>query len=85
MRILAWIFIFINNSRKVKNSGSLTTEEIERRRKYLIKQAQREVEYSEKFIDNQRDLIYIKIRREYNNAEVELKEYIHSRYPQNQY
>ena len=56
MRILAWIYIFINNSRKIKNSGSLTIEEIERRRKYLIKQAQREVEYSEKFIDNQKRL-----------------------------
>ena len=32
--------------------GLLTTEEIERRRKYFIKQSQREVEQSEKFIDN---------------------------------
>ena len=32
----------------------LTTEQIERRRKYLIKHAQREVEHSEKFIKNQK-------------------------------
>ena len=56
MRILAWIYRFINNSRKVKKSGPLTTEEIDRRRKYLIKQVQREVEHSEKFIDNQKRL-----------------------------
>ena len=43
MRILAWIYRFSNNSRKVKKSGPLTIEEIERRIKYLIKQAQREV------------------------------------------
>ena len=40
----------------MKKSGPLTTEEIERRRKYLIKQAQKEAEHSEKFIDNQRRL-----------------------------
>ena len=56
LRILAWIYRFINNSRKVKKSSPLTTEEIDRRRKYLIKQVQREVEHSEKFIDNQRRL-----------------------------
>ena len=48
--------LFINNSRKVKKSGLSTTEEIERRRKYLIKQAQRKVEHSEKFIVNQKRL-----------------------------
>ena len=31
MRILAWIYRFSNNSRKVKKSGPLTIEEIERR------------------------------------------------------
>ena len=53
LRILAWIYRFI---RTVKKSGPLTTEEIERRRKYLIKKAQREVEHNEKFIDNQKRL-----------------------------
>ena len=56
MRILTWIYRFINNSRKIKKSDLLTTEEIDRRRKYLIKQVQREVEHSEKFIDNQKRL-----------------------------
>ena len=56
LRISARIYRFINNSRKVKKSGPLTIEEIERRRKYLIKPAQREVEHSEKFIDNQKRL-----------------------------
>ena len=56
MRILAWIYRFINNSRKVIKSGPLTSKEIERRRKYLIEQVQREVEHSEKFIDNQKRL-----------------------------
>ena len=56
MRILAWINGFINNSRKAKKSGLLTTEEIEKSLKHLIKQAQREVEHSEKFIYYQRRL-----------------------------
>ena len=56
LRILAWIYRFFNNSRKVKKSGPLTTEEIDRRRKYLIKQVQREVEHSEKFTYNQKRL-----------------------------
>ena len=56
LRILAGIYRFINNSRKVKKSDPLTTEEIDRRRKYLIKQVQREMEHSEKFIDNQKIL-----------------------------
>ena len=56
LRILAWIYRFINNSRKVIKSGPLTSKEIERRRKYLIEQVQREVEHSEKFIDNKKRL-----------------------------
>ena len=56
LRILAWIYRFINNSRKVIKSGPLTSKEIERRIKYLIEQVQREVEHSEKFIDNQKRL-----------------------------
>ena len=56
MRILAWIYRFSNNSRRVKKSGSLTFGEIERRRQYLIKQSQREVGHSEKFIDKQKRL-----------------------------
>ena len=56
MRILAWMYRFINNSRKVKKSRPLTTEEIERRRMYLVKQALKEMEHSEKFIDNQKRL-----------------------------
>ena len=56
LRILAWIYRFSNNSKKVKKSGPLTIGEIERRRKYLIKQAQREVGHSEKFIDKQKRL-----------------------------
>ena len=54
MRILTWINGFINDSRKAKKSGLLTTEEVEGSRKHLIKQAQREVEHSEKFMGNQK-------------------------------
>ena len=50
------MYRFINNSREVKKSGPLTTEEVERRRKYLRKQAHKEVEHSEKFTDNQKRL-----------------------------
>ena len=53
---LAWIYGFINNSRNVKKSGPLTTENIKRRRKCLIKQTQREMEHSEKSVDNQKRL-----------------------------
>ena len=53
MTILAWINRFINNSRKAKKSGPLTTE---RSPKHLIRQALREVEHSEKFIDYQKRL-----------------------------
>ena len=56
LRILGWMYRFINNSRKVKKSGPLTTEEIERRKKYLIMQAQEEVKHSEKLIHNQKRL-----------------------------
>ena len=56
LKILAWINGFINNCRKAKKSGLLTTEEIEKSLKHLIKQAQREVEHSEKFIYYQRRL-----------------------------
>ena len=41
LTILAWIYGFINNRRKVKKSGPLTTDEIERKRKYLVKQAEK--------------------------------------------
>ena len=47
LRILTRIYRFFINSRKVKKSCPLTTEEIDRRRKYLIQQVQREVEHSE--------------------------------------
>ena len=50
------IYRFTNNSRKVKESGPLTTEEIERRRKYVVKKAQRDVEHSKKLINNQKRL-----------------------------
>ena len=57
LRILACIYRFSNNSRNVKKSGLLTTtEEIQRRRKYLIKQTQREGEHCEKIINNQNRL-----------------------------
>ena len=49
LRILAWINGFINNSRKAKNLGPLITERSR-------KQAQREVEHNEKFIDYQKIL-----------------------------
>ena len=54
LRILARINGFINNSSKDKKSRILITEEIERSRKHLIKQAQRKVEHSKKFKDNQK-------------------------------
>ena len=54
LRILAWIKRFINNNKSVKKSGQSIIEEIERRRKFLIKQGQREVEHREKFIDSQK-------------------------------
>ena len=47
LRILTRIYRFFINSRKVKKSCPLTTEEIDRRRKYLIQQVQREVEHNE--------------------------------------
>ena len=40
----------------VNKSGPLNTAEIDRRRKYLIKQVQKEVEHSEEFIANQKRL-----------------------------
>ena len=43
-------------NQSIDKSGPLTTEDIERKRKYLMKQTQREVEHSEKFIDNQKRL-----------------------------
>ena len=66
MRILSWIYSFINNSKKFKKSDPLTTDETERRRKYLIKQSQRRVEHSEKFIDNQKTLNLHKSQEEIN-------------------
>ena len=66
MRILAWIYSFINNSKKFKKSDLLTTDETERRRKYLIKQSHRKVEHSEKFIDNQKTLNLHKNQEEIN-------------------
>ena len=60
-KTLAWIYRFINNSGNVKNSCLLTTEEIERRRIYLMKQAQMEVEHCETFINNKKRLNQRKI------------------------
>ena len=79
MRILTWINGFINDSRKAKKSGLLTTEEVEGSRKHLIKQAQREVEHSEKFMDNQK-----RVNLEYMNVTVELKEHIQCTYHHSQ-
>ena len=50
------IYRFTNNSRKVKESGPLTTQEIERRRKYVVKKAQWDVEHGEKLLNNKKRL-----------------------------
>ena len=52
---ISFTFYQSTSYRKIKNFRIfLNTEEIEGRRKYLIKQAQRQVEFSEKFINNEK-------------------------------
>ena len=49
MRITSWVFRFLNNSRRTKQSGPLTASEIEKRKKFWIKREQQRVLHSEKF------------------------------------
>ena len=49
MRITSWVFRFLNNSRRTKQSGPLTTSEIEKTKKFWIKREQQRVLHSEKF------------------------------------
>ena len=57
LRITNWIFRFLNNCRKTKESGPLTTSEIEQRKKFWIKREQQPVQHSEKFKINEKRLV----------------------------
>ena len=57
LRITSWIFRFLNNCRKTKQSGPLTTSEIEQRKKFWIKREQQPVQHSEKFKINEKRLV----------------------------
>ena len=39
LRITSWVFRFLNNCRITKQSGPLTTSEIEQRKKFWIKES----------------------------------------------
>ena len=56
MRVSAWIRRFINNCRKIKKRGPLTTSEIQCQEKFYIKREQRKVEHSEKFEESRKQL-----------------------------
>lgn len=56
LSIFCWINRFINNSRRSKVSDPLTTEEMIKQRKYLIRREQQHFENSEKFINDQQQL-----------------------------
>ena len=49
LRITSWIFRFLSNYRRTKQSRPLTTSEIEQRMKFWIKREQQRVQHSEKF------------------------------------
>ena len=56
MKITSWIFRFLNNCRRTKQSGPLTTSEIAQRKKFWIKSEQQKVQHSEKFKINEKRL-----------------------------
>ena len=56
MKIPSWIFRFLNNCRRTKQSGPLTTSEIAQRKKFWIKSEQQKVQHSEKFKINEKRL-----------------------------
>ena len=49
-------FRFLNNCRRTKQSGPLTTSDIEQRKKFWIKREQQRVQHSEKFKINEKRL-----------------------------
>ena len=56
LRTTSWILRFLNNCRRTKQSGPLTTSEIEQRKKFWIKREQQRVQHSEKFKINEKRL-----------------------------
>ena len=56
LRVTSWIFRFLNNCRRSKQSGPLTTSEIEQRKKFSINREQHRVQHSEKFKINEKRL-----------------------------
>ena len=49
LRTTSWILRFLNNCGRTKQSGPLTTSDIEQRKKFWIKREQQRVQHSEKF------------------------------------
>ena len=56
LRTTSWILRFLNNCRRTKQSGPLTTSDIEQRKKFWIKREQQRVQHSEKFKINEKRL-----------------------------
>ena len=56
LRVTAWISRFINNCRKIKRTGPLKVEEIQKQLKFYIKREQTKFENSEAFKENQSKL-----------------------------
>ena len=56
LRVSVWITRFINNCRKIKKKGPLTTSEIQCKQKFYIKCDQRTVEHSQKFEESRKQL-----------------------------
>ena len=56
LRISAWILRFINNCRKNKKSGPLTTAELVNQKKFYIKREQEKVVSSDRFEDDKKRL-----------------------------
>ena len=54
LRITSWIFRFLYNCRRTKQSGPLTTSEIEERKNFCIKREQQRVQHSQKFKINEK-------------------------------
>ena len=56
LRILGWINRFINNCRRNKVNGPLTTEEISKQKKFIIKREQKRFQVTEKFKNDKAQL-----------------------------
>ena len=54
LRKTSWIFRFLNNCRRTKQSGPRTTSEIEERKNFWIKREQQRVQHSQKFKINEK-------------------------------